>query len=371
MIRTPITIANSRRYSVLLLLLIPLIGCSEANVPNSNKPIIHPIKVASISDLNKRNIKHFPAKISANREVEASFQVAGRLTTFAIKPGDEVSKGELLASVDERDFVNELALKTADYRLAVANFERIELLLDKKMISQADYDQAKAQLVSTQAQMRLYQDRVKDTNIYAPFSGQVAETYVENFQYIQPQQAILSLQSTDILDVIIQLPESLLINLQTEKADPDYHPTLTLGAAHQHSYQVTYKQHSTTVNPGTQSYEVIFSLPNPKDLTLYPGMAATLEVDFDQLIPNQHPTHTVQVPLTAVLTDDQSKQAQIWVLDQHTNTLSPRVVSIGEISGQQVTISGDVNHEDVIATAGLNRLYKGIKVKPLMHERGL
>lgn len=368
---TTAQVSVAKRLSVMLLLLIPLVGCTDDDPKQSNQQIIRPVKVATISDLNKRNIKHFPAKISANREVEASFQVAGRLTLFSIKPGDEVRKGQLLAGVDERDFVNELALKKADHRLAAANFERSKLLLAKKMISQADYDQAQAQLASMQAQMRLYQDRVKDTKIYAPFSGQVAETYVENFQYIQPQQAILSLQSTDILDVIIQLPESLLVNLQVEKADPHYQPTLSFGGANQHSYQVTYKQHSTTVNSGTQSYEVIFSLPNPQDLTLYPGMAATLEVDFDQLIPSQRPSHTVQVPLTAVLTDDQSKQAQIWVLDQQTNTLSPRAVSIGEISGQQVTIFGDFNHAEVIATAGLNRLYKGIKVKPLMHEKGL
>ena len=363
---------NIKKTISVIFALITLIGCDNNEAVKNDVEVIRSLKISSISALNRDNIKYFPAKISANREVEASFQVPGRLNVFSIKPGDKVVKGQLLASVEDRDFQNELTLKQTDQRLASLNFKRIKRLYTKKVVSKAEYDQANAQLSATKANLRLSKDRVKDTKIYAPFSGQIAQTFVENFQYIQPQQAILSLHSTDILDVVVQIPESLVLHLGKNQTNTSYQPTVTLGSGKSAlSYKASYKQHSTVVNAGTQSYEVVFSLPKPDHVTLYSGMAATVKVDFDQLTPNQSHAKDIQIPLTAVLTDDKTNRSQVWIFDPETQKVSPRTVKIGEISGQNINVSGDLSPTDLIATAGLNQLYDGMKVKPITREQGL
>ncbi|MGL6312856.1 efflux RND transporter periplasmic adaptor subunit [Vibrio sp. WXL103] len=358
-----------------LIIGLALIGCNsdtgtESIQLNSDQP--KPVKLIELGDTGFDNVQHFPARISANREVALSFQVPGLLESFAIKPGDYVTQGQLLATIDERDYINQRAMREADHQLAQVQFERISSLFSKKLISRAEYDSAAAQLTATQAALQLAQDQVKDTQIVAPFSGQVATTMVENHQYIQPQQTILLLQDTDELNVVIQLPASTLSQLQKHQINPEYQPTLLLdGTKGSRSFPITYKQHATQASPGTQSYEVVFSLTTPKDITLYSGMGATVSIDFNQAMSNSSSTQYYPVPLNAVLSDDASGLNQVWVYAPNTGTIAAQSVTIGDIVGDSILIAGDLQPGDKIAAAGLTGLSDGMQVKPLLRERGL
>ena len=75
--------------------------------------------------------------------------------------------------------------------------------------------------------------------------------------------------------------------------------------------------------------------------------------------------------MTAVMTDDTSNQKQVWVYDADTGTVNPEVVTLGRITQSGITVLSGLNAGDQIASAGLNRLEPGMKVKPLERERGL
>ena len=349
-----------------------LSGCNEAVTAENTVPAVRPVKLATLGELQANNIRHFPAQLSANKEVEVSFQVAGRLTEFSKLPGDQVNQGELLAAVDDRDYLNELKLREADFKLAELNFKRIEQLLEKNMVSRADFDNAVAQLQATKASLTLSQDRLADSRISAPFSGQISQIFVENHQYIQPQQTVMMLQNTDVLDVRIQLPARILSQLQQDSLDLSYRPQVIFGdAGNEKRYEISYKQHATQETQGTQSYEVVFSLPKPDDLTLYAGMGATVEIDFDQIYLDKEENKQFPLPLTAVLTNDQTSNAQVWVYNPETATVSPRDITIASISGEHVLVMGDLASSEQVVTAGLTRLVNGMQVKPLIRERGM
>ena len=259
-----------------------LAGCSKPVEPETD--VIRPIKLFNVVDTGMQNLREFPATVIANEEAEISFRIPGELVELKVKRAEEVKKGQLLARLDDRDIKNELALRKNELNQAQLDFKRIRSLKNKKVVSQSDYDNVKTRLESATIAVQLVQNKLEDSVLTAPFDGRVAETMVENYQFIQAQQTILVLQGSNALDISIQVPESILKNLREDQVNREYQPTVVFSGNSNKEYKVSYKEHSTLVTPGTQSYQVWFTLPVPEDLTVYPGMGAMLSI-----FPGYHP----------------------------------------------------------------------------------
>ncbi len=346
-----------------------LTGCGQEATEEVKTEVIRPVRLITVADVEQQNMRRFPANVLASEEAVVSFRVPGELVEFPVKPAERVEKGQLLARLDDRDFKTELLLRRTDFELAQRDFERVEQLRKKNVLSQSDYDNAQARVKSSQAALKLAQDRLADSSLVAPFSGRIAQTAVENFQYIQPQQTILVLQDDRELDISIQLPESILNQIDESTIDPSYQPTVTFAGGGS-SYPVTYKQHSTQVTPGTQAYEVVFSLEVPDNgQTIYPGMGATLYMNMSKVLPHSAPDNSFTLPMTAVMSDDNTGKAHVWVY--HNGAVAPVPVTLHSVNAEGVVVSGDIQAGDELVSAGLNRLREGMKVKPLERERGL
>ena len=293
-----------------------LAGCSKPVEPETD--VIRPIKLFNVVDTGMQNLREFPATVIANEEAEISFRIPGELVELKV-----------------------------------------------------NYDNVKTRLESATIAVQLVQNKLEDSVLTAPFDGRVAETMVENYQFIQAQQTILVLQGSNALDISIQVPESILKNLREDQVNREYQPTVVFSGNSNEEYKVSYKEHSTLVTPGTQSYQVWFTLPVPEDLTVYPGMGAMLSMDLSRVSPGANNVSQFVVPMTAVMTDDTSNQKQVWVYDADTGTVNPEVVTLGRITQSGITVLSGLNAGDQIASAGLNRLEPGMKVKPLERERGL
>ncbi len=353
---------------LLPLLLLMLAGCSEP--PQQLKEVIRPVKLLEVTSQNLQQLREFPAKVQASQEAQISFRMPGQLVAFAIQPSQQVSKGQTLARLDDRDIKNELAVRQANFDLAKTEFARIQELTQKKLVPQSAFDNASATLKSAKAALSLAKDRLTYSEIKAPFSGRVAQTLVENYQFVQAQQTILVLQSDKTLDISIQLPQNILSNIRQKDVDQSYQPSVSFGE-HKKNYLVRYKEHSTQITPGTQSFEIIFSMPIPKDLTIYPGMGATLHMDLAKIMPTTQQQTGFTIPLSAVLKDDANTQYQVWKFDPQSGEVTPVTVTVGKISQSGILITSGIEAGNQLVAAGLNRLQPGMIVKPLSRERGL
>lgn len=338
-----------------------------AQTPTSE--VIRPVKLYPVKDSAKGNIRRFPATVHASEESMIAFKVGGELEELPVLNGQEVKAGQLLAQLDKRDYENEVALRQADYNLANSNYQRIKSLFQQKAMSQAELDNATNKYQSAKVALKLANDRLADTELRAPFAGRVARIEVENHQQVQPNQTILLLQNTDTLEIRIQAPENIISQLNADKVDLDYQPEVTFGNQSK-GYLAKYKEHATSATPGTLSYEVTFTLPAPKELNIYPGMGATVNADMARVF-NASDRSGIVVPVAAVLKDDSTGQDQVWVYNQSTQEVNPVVVKVGRITQGGIHILNGLKDSDQIVAAGLSRLYAGMKVKPLIRERGL
>lgn len=362
---------NKALFLGVVMTLVLLVACEKQPLESTSVEPIRPVKLFTLTDEQAENVRHFPANVRASEEAVISFRVPGELAQLPVKAAQSVVKGELLARLDDRDYLTEKQLRKTDYELALLEFTRTKKLRKQNALSQSEFDQAQALVRSTKAALQLADDRLSDTTLLAPFAGKIAKVSVDNFLYVQPQQTILILHDDKTLDISIQFPENLLNNIDQKKIDRDYHPTVTFSGTNK-QYPVTYKEHATQATPGTQAFEVIFSLAVPDDgQTIYPGMGATINIDLFGVVPkgNKDAPMSFLIPITAMLVDDNTGKNQVWVY--RDGQVVPIDVSILRITNNGAVISGNLNSGDKLVSAGLNKMRVGMKVKPLERERGL
>ncbi|WP_066017539.1 efflux RND transporter periplasmic adaptor subunit [Endozoicomonas atrinae] len=362
----------SSRSSIAVMMLVTftlLTGCDQEQT--EHKDVIRPVKLFEVKDPQQQQLRYFPGKVTATEEAEISFRIPGQIDKIEVKQGDDVTEGQVLAYLDDRDIRNELQDRQANYELAKAEFERASSLLKKKVISQSNYDTASAKLKSAEAALKLSRDKLAYTTLTAPFSGRVAQTLAEAHQQVQAQQPVLILQSSDRLDISIQIPESIVSHVNKKTVNHDYKPMATFPGAPGKEFPVSYKEHATRVTPGTQSYEVIFTRTAPANMNILPGMTATVIIDLAQVISTEGQPGYVLVPISAIAKDDANNKTVVWRFDPSTKQVHPLEVSAGRITEAGVQIMSGINPGDRIVTAGLSQLVDGMTVKPLRKERGL
>lgn len=358
----------NKTYPSLLLLTATLFlnGCSSEEAIVVEKKQIRPVKLLEITDMRSSSIRTFPAKASATQQADLAFRIPGQLVIFDLVEGQRIKEGDTLARLDNRDANNTLLNTEASYDLAAADFKRKGELLRKRLISEAEYDTAEAQLKSAKASLANARDQLSYTEIKAPFSGVVAKISTENFQMLQANQSVLILQKDSFVDVAIQIPESLAA--RGEKLSQEANPTVRFSSFPDTAYPVKLKEFASQVTPGMQSYEVVFTLPQPKNHHILPGMSAELTLDTGS---SQTTAKSAVIPASAIAKRDNDGKNVIWLFNAGSRSVMQQVVTLGKISTNGVEIIDGIKAGDQVVVAGIEYLSQGQEVKPLRWQRGV
>ena len=339
-------------------------ACSPTQETVSTQPVIQPVKLFSISSEESRNSRIYPAKVVANKQADLSFRIGGVLEQRPPFEGVQVKKGQLLAKLEDKDTKNTLLNREADFELANAEFKRFQKLLKQKLISQSNFDTAKAKLKSAKAALSAAKDQLSYTSLFAPFDGIVAKVSVDNYQVVGANQTLLTLQKNDTVDLEVQIPEFFVAEYSANERYKKIKSSAQFFGDKSHTYPVTLKEFTTQVTPGTQAYEVVFSLKQPKTIKLLPGMTA--EVTF--ILPNDIDNYPI-VPLSAVENADANGKSLVWVYSN--GNVVKRKVALGKITDDGIQVISGLKAGEKIVSAGIQHLDAGMKVKPLKWERGV
>ena len=161
-------------------------GCEEQ--PVSTEPVVRPVKIMVIEGQTASNIFEYPGKVSPSQESYMAFEVEGRITSFPVKEGQRVRKGNILAKLDPRDYEARYAAELARLRQAKAEYRRYAALYESRNTSLSEL-QIKQRLFEVQkAVVRVAQKALNDTKLVAPFSGRIAKKLVKDFQNVQAKK---------------------------------------------------------------------------------------------------------------------------------------------------------------------------------------
>ncbi len=347
-------------YALLLLLLA---GCNRDSAPAA-VAAVRPVKIYTVGGGVADVRRSFPARIEASRRAELGFRVSGTVKELLFKEGDNVPEGATIARLDPTDFRLVLADRQAVFDNARRNFTRAEDLIRAGNISKLDFDRMEANFKSADAALKQARQDLVYTELKAPFTGRLAKRYVERFEEVTAKKSVVSLQQSDALDVKIDVPEVLVRNIRAERAEamdavqPQTEAWAEFEGMPEQRFPLVVKEVSTRADPGTQTFEATFSMPNPSSMVVLPGMTATVTIDFSRI---SDVVALIWVPATAVVADA-TLSPHVWVLDPVSLTVSERAVQVGDMHGDRIAVISGLEGDEEIVAVGASYMAEGMKV---------
>ena len=350
---------------LMMVLISPLfVACSEQEMQPQTE-VVRPVKTVLIEAPDLGGKRQFPGVIDASRRADLSFRVAGKLVELPVKEGDQVDQGQLVAQLDRTDFELVVKDRQANYDNAVKNFERAERLLKESAIATMDYDRIESELKSADAALDLAKQDLSYTTLTAPFKGNVSRRLLENFEEVEAKQPVLELRDLSTMEVRFGIPESIMLRIQqasaTEAEGDDPEVVASFDTAPGKSYPLTLKEIATRADPQTQTFTATYVMPAPDDLSVLPGMTATVTADLTQYL---GASEIFLVPVSA-LTSDNELEGTVWLVDESTMTVAPHKVKVGKMTGTRIEVLEGVKSGDRLVVAGTPYLAEGMKVRLL------
>lgn len=349
------------------LLLLALSGCGakeEIVAPPATRPVKTFIVEGGVADA----IRTFPGRVDATQRAELAFRVPGQLQEILVKEGDFVQEGQVLARLDPADYELVYEDRKATYDNSKRNFERGKELIVDGNISRMDYDTMEANFRTAAAALSQTEKDLEYTVLTSPFTGRLAERRVENFEDVLAKQTVFSLQNINQLDIIIDLPESVV---RMVRADVSQERSMARGESasstkayalfegrHGEEFTLRPKEIATKANEQTQTFRATFTMDAPTDFTLLPGMTATVRLDLSSLMDGEQ---VKRVPVRAVQADSGLKP-RVWVLDANSMTVSAQEVTIGRMTGRMIQVTGGLQGGEEIVAVGAPYLAEGMHV---------
>ncbi|PID72528.1 MAG: hypothetical protein CSB34_01590 [Desulfobulbus propionicus] len=320
--------------------------------------VIRPVPTVMVREANFLKKRDFPGSVRARNRVDLAFSVAGLLVELNAREGEQLSKGDVLAKLDPRDFQNALASAQASYDDAKRAYMRARDLFKRKVLSQAQLDATMTAYEVAEANLRQRNKDLSDTVIYAPFDGVVAKRYVENHEHIRGKSPVASFKDLSRIEVVTHIPENLVARVGIEEIE---RIQVRFDVDQQTWYPAEMKEHSMQSDPVSRTYDIVVSLEPPKELEILPGMTATVEFERLRGADDRDPVYVV--PAASVLGGNNG-ESYVWVIPEQSGHPEKVQVELGALTNDGMEIVGGLGGNERVATAAIHTLLEDMLVRP-------
>ncbi|MBM7035942.1 efflux RND transporter periplasmic adaptor subunit [Vibrio ulleungensis] len=336
-----------------------LLGC-EVESKESLSPTIKPVKMSQYQKKIGTNQHRFLGEVVAANRTVMSFRVAGEVTQLDVEMGEHVAKGDVIATLDQKDYQLALAAKQAELDLARAKHQRSESLYSQSLISRDRYDQSVTQFEIAQAERDQARTELNYSVLKAPFDGMVSIKHVLAHEVVGAQQPVVTLVDTQSYEVRFDVPVTTAQSI----LDADFGLIFRLDAKPNQPLMASVTESFIRPDQDTNTFQITASLEASETLALLPGMSGTVEVaeqgvSFSTSIPT---SSWIEVTATDGITN-----GWVWIYNPINSEVSKRHVTIDH---EQNTLTG-INDGEYFVTTGVSALQDGQQVRPWVRERGI
>lgn len=324
----------------------------------AGKVIVKPAILLTVGQDISDKFLNYPAVIQSTQSLTLAFQVGGVLKEVMVIEAESIKKGQILAKLDQRDYIAQLNSVEAQFKNAEAEYQRAERLIEEQAISRSLLEQRKSQFDVTRAQLDSAQKALDDTVLRSPFPGSVATVSIEVSQNVQPGEAAITVLGVGGLEASVNIPSYIVAQAKRndEQKDAAY---VILDADQNIRIPARFKSVALEADAASQTFQVNFAFESPENLIVLPGMNAM--VWFRNPNRSQAGTKGISIPLTSITSDQNEKF--VWVVDPDSMTVSKRLVVIQSGIGSHLNVLSGLQAGETIVAAGVSYLSEGLKVR--------
>ncbi len=323
----------------------------EVASTNGDSTVTIRTKDVDVQELQPQAFNHYvqtQGHVEAEDNIMVSAKSAGVITQVYVKEGQSVSKGQVLAQIDNSVVLQSIAGMKAQLDLANSVYDRQKNLWDQKIGTEVQFLQAKTNKESLEKQLGALYEQSEMAKIKSPINGTLDEVNVKIGENAAPGQPAARVVNTSDLKIVAAISESFITNVKkgdkVEVSIPELKKDI--------KGTVTFV--GKTIDLLSRSFAVEVKLPANADLR--PNMSAVIKVIY-----KTEPAAIV-VPVNLVQDVNGEKIVYIAESDGKNTVARKKVVEVVGVFGGGAQVNG-LKKGDKIVTVGYQSLTDGEFIK--------
>ncbi|WP_455219600.1 efflux RND transporter periplasmic adaptor subunit [Kaarinaea lacus] len=354
------------KQSLLLVLVSTLIACGEEPPPPTET--IRSIRTITVTEPASGKVRRFSGVVEAATTSSLSFEVSGNVREVNVDVGQKISKGQVLARLDDKTFrlnveaaeanVGRANVELEDARREVARLQDVasrgQGLVSQQMLdqAQANQDAARKNLSYAQSRLNLARRDLDRTVLRAPFDAVVAQRHVDAFQEVNRGQKLFDVHVEGAMEAAISIPESEIKLIYLGQPGEVSFP-----AVQGQAVKGVVSEISSTAG-AANAFPVKLTILD-SDSRIRPGL--TTEVSL--MLGSEEGDMAYLIPVQALVPRGAESKSYVYVFNAETSTVKMTAIEHGSIRDNNIIVESGLNAGDIIAVAGVSFLRDGQKVR--------
>lgn len=319
-------------------------GCRQQEVQES-----HPanVKVMKATPENFSGEQEFSGTVEESSGSTLSFPVVGTVRQIRVEAGQRVTKGQLIAVLDEESLKNAYDAAAAMLEQAEDACQRMKQLHDAGSLPEIQWVEVQSKLRQAQSAEAIAKKNLVDGKLYAPFSGVISEKSVEVGHNVMPGQPVVRLVTINLVKICVSIPEN-----EISKINAGQLVNVSVSALNGKRFSGKIVEKGIMAHPLSRSYDVKALIDNSSE-ELMPGMICTMNID------NGETNSAIILPTSVIQTNEQD-HTFVWVNDN--GKARKRMVVTGAITRNGVVIQSGISTGDEVIVEGQQKVSDGMDI---------
>lgn len=318
---------------------LPLITTFSAEV----KPFDHFVELQG-DVTTKQNVLIYP-------------EMAGALIKVNVREGQNVTKGQLLATIDDGGMYSQLAQMETQLALAKTTYERQERLWEQKIGSEIQYLQAKSAYEAQKSAVNQMKGQLDKFQIRAPFSGIIDDVIKDQGTVVAPGPGSEVFRIINLSDMYVQVdvPETYLGKVTSGKKVKVFFPIIN------EEIDSKVRETGNYINPNNRSFTAEVPVPN-KSGKVKPNLTAKVSI-------NDYSSNAAILIPQSVISENAEGDQYVYVASgingDNIGQVNRVIITTGKTQGDFVEVLSGIKGGDNVVLEGARAVKDGQQVKIL------
>ncbi|MGH1387240.1 efflux RND transporter periplasmic adaptor subunit [Kordia sp.] len=290
--------------------------------------------------------------VDTKKNIVITPEMSGILKQVFVKEGQRVSKGQILARIDDGGMSQQVAQLQIQADLAKTTYERQKRLWDQKIGSEIQFLQAKSAYEAQQKAVDQLKVQLSKTAVRAPFSGVIDDVITEQGSVVGAGQSQI-IRIVNLRDMYIEavIPEKYLTSVTKGKDVEVYFPVLG------EKVNAKIRQASDFIDPNNRTFKIEIAVKNEKG-NIKPNLTAKLKIN-DYTNPK-----AILIP-QSVISENADGEQYVFLADSlqgKTAKAKRAFISTGKTQGDFIEILKGLTDGDAIVNEGARSVNDGQEI---------
>lgn len=322
-------------------------GCKNKETAENTETQPIAVKVMTVKESPMLSSSNYSGTIEESSGTSLSFSTPGTVKSVHVKVGQHVSKGTLVATLDDTNARSSYDMAKSTLIQAEDAFSRMKQLHDNNSLPEIEWVDAQTKLQQAKSALDIATKNLNDCRLISPVSGVISKKDIEAGQNVMPGAAVAKVSAINTVKVNISVPENEIAGIGYNQE-----VNLTVPALGNCSFTGNVIEKGIEANQLSRTYTVKASIPNP-DSELMPGMICKVA------LPSTATDNHIIVPSNVVQIGSGSEKF-VWVNDN--GKAAKRNIHIGGQTSAGIIVETGLNGGECLIVEGQQKVSEGTPV---------